>query len=327
MELMIKIFKYFVLFILLVLGIFFANQIILLTRFLQSIHPLVAQIFLIIFTLSILYLIIILYLKIKRYPRSLEKPNTDNEKELELYKEEVIKRLNNNKILQVNGIYPENDADIVDSVKILDKEAEKIITDNASWVFISTAISQNGKLDGLITLFLQLRMIYNISRIYYQKPRIKELYKLYANVILTVFLVTRIEDINISEHLEPVISKFTPAKMIGSIPAVGSGIGLLTNMLFDGATNCFLTLRIGYMTREYCDFLNFDSHRNFRKKATNQAASRLGKIISRNSGKITKAFFKVVTKVSANTARSTTSKIKSLITKPFAKGNEEVAGF
>jgi len=293
-----------------------------LTNFLRTIHPIVAQVFLLILTIGIICFLIYTYFKIKNFPTSLEKPSSGNAQELELYKDEVLKRLNKNNILQVNGVYPENDEEISDALKILDAEAEKIIMENASWVFVSTAISQNGKLDGLITLFIQFKMIYRISKIYYQKPRLKELYKLYSNVVVTVFLITQIEEINISEHLEPIISKFSPVKMIGSIPGIGSSIGLLTNMLFEGAANCFLTLRIGLITKEYCDFMNFEDTKEIRRNATRDAASMLGKIISVNSGKITKAFFEAVKKISTKTAKSTGEKIKGIIIKPFNKTEE-----
>ena len=323
MELIIKIFKYFTIFLIGLIVLFFLNQVIQMTNFLRTIHPLVAQIFLLILAIGIICFAIFIYLKVKHYPTSIERPNEENEEELQSYKKEVLNRLNNNKILQVNGLYPESNEELVESLKILDDETEKVIMDNASWVFVSTAISQNGKLDGLITLFIQFKMIYKISKIYYQKPRLKELYKLYSNVIVTVFLITQIEEINISEHLEPIISKFSPAKLIGSIPGVGSSISLLTNMLFEGAANCFLTLRIGLITKEYCDFMNFDDNKEIRRNATKKAATMLGKIISVNSGKITKAFFEAVKKISSKTAKSTGEKIKGMITKPFVK-NEEV---
>jgi hypothetical protein len=286
------------------------------SHFLTEIHPAAGQVFLLIATILLVIFLIYSYLKIKHYPVSMEKPDSDDSESLEAYKKTVLTRLNKNKILRVNGLYPETDADVSAALNLLDSEAEKVIMENASWVFVSTAISQNGKLDGLITLFVQMKMIYRISKIYYQKPRLKELYKLYSNVMVTVFLVSQIEDLDISRHLEPVVSKINPAEMI---PAIGKGISLLTNMLFEGSANCYLTLRIGLITRKYCNFQNFDDERAVRNNASKEAAGLLGKIISDNSGKISRAFFKVVKNMGTKTVLNTSGKIKDFIAKPFKK--------
>jgi ABC-type multidrug transport system fused ATPase/permease subunit len=318
-ELILKIFKYIIIFLVALLVLFFLNQILHFAGFLSGIHPLAGQLFLLIAALSVIFFMVYTWYKIKFFPESLEKPAPENAEALENYYHAVIQRLNKNKILQVNGHHPESKDDIFAAIKILDQETEKVILDNASWVFVSTAISQNGKLDGIITLFIQLKMIYRISKIYYQKPRLKELYRLYTNVIVTVFLITQIEEINISEHLEPVVSKFSPAKLLTGIPGVGQSIGLLTNMLFEGAANCFLTLRVGLITKEYCDFINFEDERQIRRNCTREAANYLGKIMSENSVKITKAFGRVVRKFSAKTAKSTSDKIMGIVKKPFLK--------
>ena len=319
MELIVKITKYLLLFISALILLFFINQIIQFSLFLNRLHPHAEIYFLLIISTLAIAFSITVYYKIKKIPKALEKPDFDNAEALENYKKEIIKRLNNNALLQANGLYPESDEDIAEAITLMDKEAEKIILDNASWVFVSTAISQNGKLDGLITLFIQLKMIYKISKIYYQKPHFRELYKLYSNVIVTIFLITQIEEINIAEHLEPIISKFSPAKILAGIPGVGQSIGLLTNMLFEGSANCFLTLRIGLITKEYCNFMNNADNNSIRKNCTKQSAKLLGKIISTNSGKITKAFVKSVKNISKKTVKSTSSRIKEIVTSQVSK--------
>ncbi len=319
MELLIKIVKYSLVLLAGLLVIFFLNQIVQFSILLNNLHVNVGNWFLLAVFLLSLYFLGYSYYKIKHYPVSLDKPEPYDNEALENYKLAVIKRLGKNKILRANGIVPKTEADIPEALALLNNEAEKVIRDNASWVFVSTAISQNGKLDGLITLFIQLKMIYRISKIYYQKPRLKELYKLYSNVIVAVFLTTQIEELNISEHLEPIVSKFTPGKMIAGVPGIGQSIGLLTNMLFEGSANCFLTLRIGLITKEYSDFLNFEDNHQIRRNCTKEAAGLLGKIISNNSGKITRAFIKVVKNIGTRTVRDTSGKLVNFVKKPFQK--------
>ena len=317
MELILKVLKYFLFFLFGLVILFFINQILQFSTFMSIIHPDIGKYFLFIIVIILILFLSIIIIKIRKFPITLIKPDFENMEDLEKYKNEVLRRLNKNKILQVNGLYPENDEDIAESIKILNLEAEKVIVDNASWIFVSTAISQNGKLDGLISLFIQIKMVYKISKIYYQKPRLKELYKLYSNIFLTAFLIIQIEEINITEHLEPIISKFSSGKLIAGIPGIGQSIGLLTNMLFEGSTNCFLTLRIGLITKEYCDFLNQENNQMIRKKCTKESAILLGKIVSNNSGKITRSFIEVLKNISSKTVQSTSGKIKDILVKPF----------
>ncbi len=315
MELLGKILKYFTVFLLGLLILFLVNQVIQFSLFLNTLHPYADTVFLSIVGILILWLLGYSYWTIKTFPAALVKPEHGDD--LEEYKQAVLKRLEKNRILQVNGLYSKQEEDIPDALKLLDKEAHQEIMDNAAWVFVSTAISQNGKLDGIITLFIQMKMVYKIAKIYYQKPRLKELYNLYSNVIVTVFLITQIEELNISEHLEPVVKRFSPAKLVGSIPGVGESISLLTNMFFEGGANCFLTLRIGLITQEYCNFMSYKDNRQVRRNATREAAKLLGKIMSQNTKKITRAFTKAVGKAGTNSVKSASAKLKNIMRKPF----------
>ncbi len=284
-------------FVIFFMTLFLVNQIFQFYQLLNIANPYIGSIFLIssvIFFFGIIFYLIYTFLK---YSKKLIKPENEDKEEYSEYIQNVCKRLNNNKLLQVNGVIVNNKQEIEDALEILEKEANQIIKENSSWVFVSTAISQNGKLDGLITFFIQMRMVYQIAKIYYQRPHLSELYTLYSNVIVSSFFVSQIEEIDISDQLDPIITKLGSKSLIGKVPGIGEGINLLTNMLFEGAANCFLTLRVGIITRKYCDFLSHVEKRKIRRSTISEAAGMLGNIISNNSEKIMKAFLRSLKKL------------------------------
>ena len=71
------------------------------------------------------------------------------------------------------------DAEVEVAIAHLSKEADVVVRRTASTVFLSTALMQNGRLDGLIVLFTQIQMVGRIARIYVQRPSPRELLRLY----------------------------------------------------------------------------------------------------------------------------------------------------
>src|SRR5947209_3280718 len=92
------------------------------------------------------------------------------------------------------------------AVQVLHGRADACITREASLVFVSTAISQSGRLDGLMVLVAQTRMIWRIAHVYWQRPGLREMGYLYANVGATVFAAQTIEDLDLSELVEPLLA-------------------------------------------------------------------------------------------------------------------------
>src|SRR5207247_8902492 len=80
--------------------------------------------------------------------------------------------------------------EIENAVQRLSVEADSVVRRTASTVFLSTALMQNGRLDGLIVLFIQIQMVARVARIYVQRPSPRELARLYANVAGTAFVAS-----------------------------------------------------------------------------------------------------------------------------------------
>ena len=171
--------------------------------------------------------------------------------------------------------------EIENAVGHLSAEADSIVRSTASTVFLSTALMQNGRLDGLIILFTQIRMVGRIARIYVQRPSPRELVRLYANVAGTAFVASGLESLDLGEMVAPLATSMVPA-LKGGIPGLSGISALLVRCVSNGAANAFLTLRVGEVARRYCELTSRCPPELIRKSATAAAVQHLGRIVREN---------------------------------------------
>jgi hypothetical protein len=196
---------------------------------------------------------------------------------------------------------------------MLEEQADRIIKQNSATVFITTSISQSGRLDTFTVLIAQIRMIWQIAIIYYQRPTLRGLIQLYANVLATAFIAGELNEIDISRQVEPIVTSVLGASLTGSIPGVNLVAGIVTNSLLSGSANAFLTLRVGIITKRYCGSLTKIERSSVRRSASLEAARQLSIIVMNSAGNITKsivnAALKSPGKISRDVLRSTWEKI------------------
>jgi hypothetical protein len=187
--------------------------------------------------------------------------------------------------LRVN---PKTAAHRLDTVEEMEKaledlsaEADLVVRGTASTVFLSTALMQNGRLDGLIVLFTQIRMIWRVARIYVQRPSPRDLVRLYANVAGTAFVASGLESLDLGEMFAPLATSVVPA-IKGGIPGLSGISALLVRCISNGAANAFLTLRVGEVARRYCELSPEASPEGIRRSATADAVKHLGRIVREN---------------------------------------------
>jgi len=190
----------------------------------------------------------------------------------------------------------ETTAGIEAAVAQLSKEADVVVRRTASTVFLSTALMQNGRLDGLIVLFTQIQMVGRIARIYVQRPSPRELVRLYANVAGTAFVASGLESLDLGEMVAPLAVSVVPALKSG-IPGLSGISALLVKCVSNGAANAFLTLRVGEVARRYCELTSRSSPELIRRSATAAAVQHLGRIVRENGAL-------VVRKIWASTGRA-----------------------
>ncbi|HVP80387.1 MAG TPA: DUF697 domain-containing protein [Thermodesulfobacteriota bacterium] len=241
--------------------------------------------------LLILYAVLILipvYLFLS-LPRSLTPPKTENGPEWGPHLASLKKRLASNPHLK--GMELSSRQQVEEALSILGKKSDEIIQQTAATVFISTAISQSGRLDAFLVLSAQSRMIWRIARLYYQRPTLRDLIQLYANVAGTAFLASEFEDMDISDQVEPILSSTLGALAV-SIPGVQLAASILVSSVLTGTANAFLTLRVGIIARRYCGSLILAEKRVLRRAASAEAATILGSIVRQGTTRLSKAVWK-----------------------------------
>ncbi|MBT4484126.1 MAG: DUF697 domain-containing protein [Candidatus Latescibacteria bacterium] len=246
---------------------------------------------LILYALLIFYILVIAVpvIIILKMPKTLLPPKDIESPEYYKYRDKLRKRLCANKILKKIEVDPYSSDGIENAFKILDTETNDLLKSTASTVFITTAVSQNGRLDAIMVLFAQVRLVWKIAHIYNQRPSISEIMRLYAHVAATTFLVSTIEDLDIEQQVEPIITPLVSGSVIGGIPGASGVSTFMITSIIDGAANALLTLRVGIITRRFFGYLSGPESLETRRIATLEASGMLGSIVIKSAGIVTDA--------------------------------------
>ncbi|HOW38187.1 MAG TPA: DUF697 domain-containing protein [Bacillota bacterium] len=126
------------------------------------------------------------------------------------------------------------------------KEINQMIVRHAESVFLSTAISQNGRLDLAAVLVINLRLIKELVVKCGFRPSYASLGKLALNVMTAAIVAESLEDINFNE-----LFPNQGLKILDEVPF----LKLVTGSLAQGAGNALLCLRVGIICRNFL-FMN-----------------------------------------------------------------------
>ena len=122
------------------------------------------------------------------------------------------------------------------------KQMNQVIKKNAKTVMISTAISQNGRLDFFTVVVVNLKMIKELVQMCGYRPSYPKLAKLSVNVFSTALIAEGLENMDITE-LMPTSTMNT----LSEVPFIKPVLSSVTQ----GISNALLTLRIGVVTRKF----------------------------------------------------------------------------
>lgn len=200
---------------------------------------------------------------------------------------------------RLKGVPLGSENEIIAALEILSAEADKVIKQTASTVFVSTAVMQNGKLDGLLTLATQVRMVWKIASLYHQRPSPRQMIYLYTNVGAAALFAQSVDDFDFSELVTPIVVSIIPS-LKGAVPGLQGVSSLLVNSLSSGAANALLTLRVGYVAKQYCEAISAPSRQSARRVATVAALAIIGKITKENSMHIIKKSWGAVSDLASN---------------------------
>jgi len=242
-----------------------------------------------------------------RLPRSLVPPTQAEGPEFDRYLEGLRARLYANP--RIDGTSLKTREDLEAALRQLDAGADEITKKIASRAFLVTALSQNGSLDALFVLGLQTRLVWQIAHVYRQRPSLRDMGWLYSNVLTTAFVAGEIEDLDLSQQIQPVVQNALGAAA-GAVPGLQVASSVVASSIVSGTANAFLTLRVGVVTRRYCSSLTRPEKRGLRRSAFAEAAGMLGAIAATGTKKVLAAVAKASGRTVAKTVTGMGSKVK-----------------
>jgi len=257
-------------------AVFLVNQTAQLVALADRAHPLAGDV--LFWTLLALYAFCLLVpaFLILRLPPPLVPPADEQSADFELHLQRLMKRLRRNPMLHGRTITER--AHVEEALAVLDRRADELTRTAGAQVFITTAISQNGSLDGVIVLAAQSKLVFEIARVYYQRPTLRDMLYLYGNVASTAFVAGELEDIDLSEQVQPILSSVA-GSAAGAIPGLQAASTLFVSSVMTGAANALLTMRVGVITKQYSRALAVPQKRMVRRTALVQATGMLGAVV------------------------------------------------
>ncbi len=298
------------LFALLCSALFIINQTAQVVSLATAISPMFGKIVLAILALAFSVILLVPLAMIARMPAALRPPIDTDSADYQTYLLRLGERLAKNPHLSSTRAQLCDRAGIEAALRVLDARADECIKATASSIFVSTAISQNGKLDALMVLAAQTRMIWQVARVYNQRPMPREMIRLYGNVGVTLFAASALEDIDITDQVAPVIHAALGSSLVSILPGITHISSLVTHSVVEGAANAYLTLRVGVICRTYCASLANIDPKPTRRYASFTAASMLGAIVGGSAATVAKAILAAARKAGVSTVGSTAAGIQ-----------------
>jgi len=292
------------LFVLLLIIVF--NQVIQIVNFMSNISPIAGSVTLFILVAILAALFLLPLISFFRYKQMPDLPDSEEGAEFEQYLKKVLYNIEKNTFLKKLGFKVDRQKSARDEVQraydVLDKRAKEIVKSKATGVFLTTAISQNGVLDGFFVLGTLTKMIWEITVIYEQRPKLSKMIALYGNVAGTVLMARGLEDLDlIDEQIEPLVASILGGGFATLVPGAVTVTNIVVNSITEGSINALLTLRVGCITQRYLSTLIKPNKKLLRRIATIEACAMLGSVMKDNTVTILKAFGKGAKRAARNT--------------------------
>lgn len=162
--------------------------------------------------------------------------------------------------------------------KTIKKELNKMIVSHAETVYLTTAISQNGRLDSLAVITINFRLIKELVHKCGFRPSYVSLGKLSINILATALIAENLEDLDFSELF--------PNSTINALQEIPL-LKTVTGSFAQGLGNALLSLRVGIIARNYL-FMDLKglTRRQVRKIAFGEAVVLLPRVIAESVKKM-----------------------------------------
>jgi hypothetical protein len=296
--------------LLILLLIIIFNQTVQIVNFMNTINPILGKITLVVLIVLFSSLLLMPLVGFFRYKRGMEVPVDEDSQEFGDYLKQTRRNMLRNKFLKEENFQfdPEKDLkeEVIRAYGLLDEKARTSIKEKATGVFLTTAISQNGVLDGFFVLGALTKMVWELASLYETRPTLNRMLALYGNVAATVLMARGVEDLDLlDEQIEPLVASVLGGGMATLVPGAITVTNIVVNSITEGSVNALLTLRVGCITQRYLSALTKPDRRSLRRSATIEAISMLGSVMKDNTVTILKAFSKGATNAARNTVKNT----------------------
>lgn len=298
-------------FILLSFGVVVVNQTAGVVSLASEVHPMLGKGTLVVLLGSYGALIGVPVVLFFRLPKSLDPPKSEDDPDFDGHLDRLRTRLAANPIVTEPDLSSREH--IQRAVGQLDQRADDLVKSTASVVFLSTAVSQNGQFDAMIVLAAQSRMVWQIAHLYHQRPTVRDMTRLYANVAVTAFAAGAIDEIDLNQQVQPILGS-TLGSAAGVIPGMQVAATVLVNSVMSGTANAYLTLRVGLIAKRYCGAIVVQPKPALRRAASAEAAKMLGAIVSSGTKTISGAIFGAVRDKGVQTIDGLKQKAASTVT-------------
>lgn len=272
----------------------------------------------------------------------LERYATDKEELVQILSDELKLRIEGGELREASGPRAED----MHSVRIIG--INRRIIEWAKSVFMITAISQNGKLDTVSVLYMNYKMIEDVIIASGFRPTRQQLFRQYVNILVTslmTFVASEVfkdmgsvapfesladpssdaaSDIDLSDaavdgaDVDPDDIGDTVSGSTGFL-SILSGVkipGVVIGSICDGIVNSLMTLRIGYVTRNYLvDGMNslngIKAKRKAKRAAVKEALKSLPKVVVVGTSFVGKGAMNIILNIIGGKKEPTTDKVNN----------------
>ncbi len=178
-------------------------------------------------------------------------------------------------------------SDVFDSS--IKKELNHMIIQHAETVYLSTAISQNGRLDSIAVITINLKMIKALVQKCGFRPSYMSLGKLSINVLGTAIIAENLEEMDFST-----IFPTSTMNALSEIPLLKT----VTGSFAQGMGNALLSLRVGIICRNFL-FMDLKglNRKEIRKLAFAEAVVLLPRVLGESMKKFPSRLKGIFTKI------------------------------
>ncbi len=272
----------------------------------------------------------------------LERYATDKEELVQILSDELKLRIEGGELREASGPRAED----MHSVRIIG--INRRIIEWAKSVFMITAISQNGKLDTVSVLYMNYKMIEDVIIASGFRPTRQQLFRQYVNILVTslmTFVASEVfKDMGSVAPFESLADPSSDAASdidlsdaavdgadvdpddIGDTVSGGTGFlsilsgvkipGVVIGSICDGIVNSLMTLRIGYVTRNYLvDGMNslngIKAKRKAKRAAVKEALKSLPKVVVVGTSFVGKGAMNIILNIIGGKKEPTTDKVNN----------------